>query len=573
MSHRYIYTLILLVLGLTASAQEAVNRQITVERIVVPEQRAAIRPLIMPTLLQPRLPHKALQYADYSAAATLTPSLAFSEPVAWADTLTSNPYRGYVRLGYLPAYNLGASLGFRMVNTRNTLVDVWGQFDGQKWKSPSREGQETLKYLDNTVAVGVNLYQLMGTATRLGVGVDYSLTHVNQPGSLTSAGDALAFNVSNVGLRAGIDGIYQALRYGLKAQMGYTAWGERCPLAIKQLSDLREMRLGFGGNAGYVIGDNGGVAGVEVDATLVRNNCQGLLLADSIGYQPWLSDTARTRGLIRFAPYYTLRNQGLTLRLGARIDLSIHGGKSLHVAPDVMVAYEIARVVNVHASATGGEVLNSAYDAWQQSHQYAPGFSSTFSHSPYQLSGGITIGQIQGFSLQLDASYAKVNDWLAPASLAFANATGHGTLLCPVPQDIKGWLIEARASYQWRNIGRLSAYYSAAPSSEDKAWHLWRDRARWIAGGELTVSPISTVDVTVGYEYRSGRQGLVIDGDDQHLAPLGIVGNLNLQAQWRITPQLTAQVNIYNLANRRYLAAPGVDAPGTNGLIGISFKF
>ena len=98
---------ILLFAAFSAQAQK-LSTEITVERTVVPAERAAMRlNSVSPSIVPATVQDTRIDMAEYGQPGTLTRSSYLLAPAAWADTFALSPYRGYVSAGYFPVYNLG----------------------------------------------------------------------------------------------------------------------------------------------------------------------------------------------------------------------------------------------------------------------------------------------------------------------------------------------------------------------------------------------------------------------------------------------------------------------------------
>lgn len=521
--------------------QPSTSKEIDVERIVVPAEQAARRPSAVPPLLPYVSTRTALGYGTYTGIIGLTPSLGYSQPVQWGDTLLPSPWRGYAMAGYLPAFNLTAGAGYRVVRTRAAILDVMAQYDGRSWKQPheaSLYGAHT-KYRDQELTAAASLLASLTPSLRLHAALDYAYTQAR-----THAVDT-AVSTNRFGVSAGLSGETKKVRYGFEAAFGYMGWNRLSPVNVYNAGKPTETQIKASANASMPMGS--GRLGVAVDGRWVHDNAP---------------DEPLTLGLVRLTPSWQMRAGGATLTLGARLDISSHSDKTLHIAPDVALAYDIAPAFNVHVRAVGGEMLTSAGDLYRWSHLFTPGVASAFSHMPVEAEGGITVGRLNGFWLSATGAYAKVNDMVLPQVV-------EGRYLWATQADIKGWMLGVEAGYNYRDIVEVKGHYRSAPSGEENLWYRWRDRAKWTAGGSLTVRPIASLSVGLTYQYRSGRKGL--QGDV--LTGIGTVNSLGLTATWRATPALTVFADVDDVTCHRYQLAPGIYAPAMTGAIGVSMKF
>jgi hypothetical protein len=133
----YISLLSLAVASSTALAQD-LKKDVVIDRDVEPAVRAANRmSSVAPSILSPNVEKRKLLLSEYTGTGSLNCRLSMLEPAAYADTFAISPYRGYAAIGYFPAFNLGASAGYRFVDTEHTKLGAWLQYDGNSYNSKS----------------------------------------------------------------------------------------------------------------------------------------------------------------------------------------------------------------------------------------------------------------------------------------------------------------------------------------------------------------------------------------------------------------------------------------------------
>ena len=93
----------------------------------------------------------------------------------------------------------------------------------------------------------------------------------------------------------------------------------------------------------------------------------------------------------------------------------------------------------------------------------------------------------------------------------------------------------------------------------------------------MRVTPISPLDITLGYNLRSKRQikyvSETVNASPYFFQSVGSVSNLSAGASWRFTPQLTVFLKGENLLNHNYSLLSLIPAQGLTGLAGLSYKF
>ncbi len=145
---------------LSAGAEEDLSNTITVDRIIVPEERAATRLTMTPALLPANIGDIRLDFAEYGAHSRLTRGIMHNDPLGWGDSLERDPYRGKVWAGYLPSYNLKAGVSWRAIDNESTLLGLCAAFDGRRsgWK----EGDLENYVRHNRVKAGAELLHMIG---------------------------------------------------------------------------------------------------------------------------------------------------------------------------------------------------------------------------------------------------------------------------------------------------------------------------------------------------------------------------------------------------------------------------
>ena len=153
---KYISSILALGVATLAGAQ-GLNKEITIEKEIVPEQRAATRLPVTHSLITPKVTQTIPTFSSNGVNAGISPELQLLDPAATADTLTPSPYRGYASVGYFPSYNLGASAGYRLIDDSRTLLGAWLQFNGYSY---DRDAVTRADNADNKTNVSDNSFKL-----------------------------------------------------------------------------------------------------------------------------------------------------------------------------------------------------------------------------------------------------------------------------------------------------------------------------------------------------------------------------------------------------------------------------
>lgn len=561
-----------------AAGAKDLKTEITVDRTVVPVEREATRlGGISPVLMQPQTDFRRLTLVEYGEPSELTSSITPLEPASYGDTIPVTPYRGYASAGYFPAYNLGLSAGYRFINTSRTRLGAWMQFDGESYKTKAEDVEGRERYSDNTATVGVRFDHHLNRAMQISAVADFTYAGIKTPEfMLIDDRSALMF-----GVKAGLWA--KRPTFGYHASLGVNRFGFLKDVEAETMyldSPLKatgETNFSVTAGIGYYGSSATPRGGIEIAADMVRRG-------DS--YKPvWAAGTpfdfweikkhsASTIGVISMTPYYAFNAGRAHGRIGARIDLSTGGeGKKFHIAPAVMLDWNASSQFALYARAEGGEHLNTLRSLYN----YCPYMNTLMqyerSHVPVNVEIGANIGMIAGFSAKLFGGYAVANDWLMP-TMVEGSSDG---IDCDAytTYDLKAWHAGLTLAYDWRSIVSAEVTGEVAPQKADKAYYLWRDRAKYVLTARLKVRPIDRLEIGADFELRAKRcfYGGENPFGDAGRVSLGDSRLLGVNATYGITEALSVFARGENLLGHRYQLVPGIESAGVKGLVGVSYKF
>lgn len=562
----------------TAGAQQ-LNKEITVEREVVPIQREATRLNFMPAISLPPLAIQRLSPSDRAITARVPAGITVLDPAAWSDSIYVSPYRGYASIGFMPLYNAMLSAGYRIVDNSTTRVGAWLQYDGTVYTSRHTTTYDAhvtdKKYIrDNTATAGIYASQRVGASSELSGEFDYTYTRYNQVayrgiyvpvGTPTlDSGEYLWHNQSVNRLNAdlGWKSTINDLGYGFRA--GYSRFafgtGRKASYKIIDLSPEKENNFRFGADLSADF-DAGSFALLDIDfsglstSSLIDHMYNDKELKD---YSTWL---------LRFSPSYAYRSGVFDIKLGARIDLTHNSGKAFHIAPDVKLAVNPSPMFAFEVSAGGGEWQNTLGSLFAIGRNIDTWTAYSNSHIPLTVDARLRIGPRSGLYGELSGSYARANDWLMPAD------DGYFGNMRFYQQNIKGFRFGAAVGYRWSAILDARVEWQTAKNDAYKGYYLWRDRARNVIDASIKVNPIEKLSVDLGFTLRTDRRTFTHMDGGPSMIPLGDVRNLSLGATYRLTPSVSVFVEGENLLNHRYSTVDYYESQGITGLAGASFKF
>lgn len=591
------------------------NKEITIDRDIVPAQRAAVRPSVFPQLTIPATSHADPRIESSTTSARISPSLALYEPAATVAAFPATPFRGYVDLGYFPMGDIALSAGYAIISNERTNLNAWLQLDNRNYKAPANSLWDSDKFHTLDALLGVDFGRKFGR-NRLTLSLDFAASSTAFPSIWQADGRALyntaviaaasvlppadpeeltapdhqALSNIRVHLKGDFDGhINDALTYGISARGGIFS-ASSLPADVKatganaKSTASADLGLRFSGN----VTDNASL-GIRAEAKWLRYNAF-LPFADIytsiFNNLPFPPGGARSMAQVDFIPSAEYNGGSFYGRIGARLGLSFNSGKTFHVAPDVLLAVNPDARFGAWVKFGGGVIANSPEEVFLLSRYADP--RATYDFSNLALTGqvGVRVGPFYGASLSLTADYAAANNYLMPLQIASLN-----TLINTFsPWKIRAWKLGARFDWTWRRILAVGLSYEVAPgASEDKAWIYWRDRARQVAGITVSVTPISPLTVDLGFTARlSRRQAIeeivptiyINDQDYYSLSTrgrvdtsLGDLTNLSAGASWRFSDELSVFARFENILAKRSSLIFDVPTRGFTGLFGVAYKF
>lgn len=584
------FSAVLIIASALSAGAQNLKTEITVDRTVVPVEREATRiGSLSPQLMSSPVKSRRLELVDFTDASEITRSASTLAPASYADTFALSPYRGYASAGYFPTFNLAASAGYKFIDKRDMSLGAWLQYDGFSYK-PSKDSEKEGHYKNNTVKLGAEFNRRVGRESVFSSRVAYSYAAVGMPDNPFLYYSKQSQTANAFDLDLSWWSRMSAVVYHANASFSHFGYGKDIPAATVAGGDFTnpfikpasENRYTVTGGLAYLSSSPVPRAGIEIAADfLSRSNGVEYIYVPinpngtDVRHQP-ITDS--TLGVITLSPYYAFNNGNVHSHIGAKIEVSTGGeGKKFHIAPAIMLDWNAMPQLAVYANISGGEHLNSLRSLYD----YCPFMSVSGawqyqrSHIPVSADFGVNIGPFTGFSARIFGGYAVANDWLMPQSASLwakdgqTYFNGYNFDVC----DLKGWHAGVGFSYEWRSIVKADISAETAPNDLDKAYYMWRDRAKYVVKASVDVRPVDRLKIGMAYELRADRRNYIYNLND--LIPVNIknVSVLNLNASYSVNDALTVFVNCENMLDRRYYLVSGIESQGIKGLIGAAYKF
>lgn len=560
---RYALWSVMLAVAGGVSAQESLQKEITVEREIVPEVRAASRLNLYPrTLVFPQT-QATLSFSELTETADMEPRLATLEPASTGRAIPLTPYRGYVDLGYFPLANGSLSAGYALVQTDATRLNVWGQADNTDYKARPADDAAKMSVRRFAATAGLDFIHSFGETGTLTAATSLTYNNFTRPDAaipesfsersdVSGRQNVLAWDVS-----AGWESYgNRDLSYHVRAGFGLMDFGHgimavgRESAEPERIKAAGERTFNFGLGVEKRLYDNGSF-GADFEADIAHN----------IG--GWGTSTP---GVLSLAPYFRCEEGVLSLKAGVNLGFALNSGKVFHIAPDVLLGLNPASGFGMWLRCEGGERLNTLRSLFEVTPYMSPVAAYTTSGMPVKGDLGLRFGPVKGAALVVKLSYGMANRWLMPEAI--------DNRVVFFGRDLRAWKISAEAVWDYRDMVSLRACYAGALGSEEKqTWMEWRDRARHVVSAAVTVRPMSPLAIDLSYELRMRRRMPFVGSEGEEWFNLKNESRLNAGLSYRVSDAFTVFMRGENLLNCRNMLMPFVPSQGITGLVGAGLKF
>lgn len=568
------------------TSAQSLKKEINVRHESAPERIDSRRLPINPLVTLPQSKAQNLRYSSRDVSIDIPETVTTLAPASYGDTLPSSPFRGYASLGFMAAYNLNFSAGYRLFDTDRTRLNAWLQYNGTAYR-PDALAEYVRRH---TATVGANLHHAVGRESYVDASLDYTFARYNAlPIDVTT--DRLTYQTVH---RLNASALWSVNRAdffgGLGVGFSRFSYSDQLPYIGGIMGGNDGLPAVASENIVRVLATLGEIAGdsqrlgIDMDLSVVCNSPSSTI---SWCWPSWMNDMALSinggrdawkHGLATFAPYYRFSVNSFDLNLGALVQLTINSGKAFHIAPNASATWRPVTDFNLYVKAGGGEVQNTLASLYDVTPYSTSLLNYGNSHVPLTAEAGFTIGPWRGGYVGLSATYARANDWLMPAT----GPDGYpGTWFQPV--NMRGYKIAVSAGYTYRSLLALTLRGEIAPQKYDSGYYLWRDRARYVVDAGVTVTPIRPLDITLGWTFRGRRSQAVVWGDrtstldepllQSRLLPLGSLSDLHLSANYRFNARWSAFASASNLLNRNYTLIGLMPGQGITGLVGANYNF
>lgn len=558
-----------MLLPLVAWSQD-LSTEVVVDRTVAVElPEASPIPGVGPALSMPQRDDHGLSISDYTMTTDFSPSANDATKWIYSGVPVPPTSRGYAWLGYFPAFNLGAGIGYKVLDSNTNKLDVSVGYEGASWHGiGSGDKKPTQRY--NTVSLRGGYGHLFKNGAILSAKASYSHDALRVPffSPVEDADAAQSYNHGN--FEAGIrrDG---TTNYSAKASFRFFSVGDDVYAGAPDspvpgapaISGASDKMFNLDGHIGTKTGERSSIRLAANFGYLDANGHQIVLgMPGEVSSQLWKA------GL---NPTFDVTLGNIDVRLGIHADLCKYTEKTkFHLAPDVAVVWHAAKWGELYVSADGGQKFNTLSELYDYS-VFAPGFS-IFEPSWTKVDGvaGIRVGSFGGFSADIHAGYSASDDVPLVGLLSW-----NAGRVAPsfVAQNITGWHAGAKFTYKYSDL--LTAFVGGEVYSHGrgKGYMALRDNARATLDAGIDVKATNRLSVSASYKLRACRFAYVDTPTAFTTLNLGNVSDLGIGATYRFDDKLAFFARVENLLCRRYLIVPGIQSRRLHGLVGASYSF
>lgn len=589
---------LLLLLPLCVVAQDTtLNRNVTVERDFQPIISSAGIVSVKPVIVQQDIEPVEVTYSSFSQA--LSPAFNIN-PLGCSLTTWNEPkpLHGYVS-GGLGHTNTAFDFGYRMEEKKSKLTfdafahhrAAWGRYTVEK----ANFGLDITKTFSGAAlyfgADAENQYYTMS-----GRYVDsLGMIHIAKPSQLKAVDKLSLWTINtHIGLRSARRG---SIQYML--QTGYSAFMYATNATEHQIRTLGSLAWNGGAHKAGV--------NLKVSNFFIKVNDNSILPS---AYNP--------RHAIHLEPYYGYDHNRFHAHLGVNVDMNFgHGTLLTNVAdfalapsPNVKLEYDIAKswlAIYGEASGSYGEGSLQEYCHLFPYRHFEEGVTShhALAYIPVQAQLGLKIRPQANLLIDLHARYEMKKNQLSTSNpyywenRLYRDGFGNSDPVFSeyVYCDLQRWKIGAEITYHYQDIIHIllaGAYYTGSMDdislsnkvttpgflsvvkNADGSFKML-DRPRWDVTANIDAR-INRHWTVYSHNYFAGaRQVLMYKesaaGREYSIARLIPTIDINLGCAYEYNKWLKIFLELNNIGYQHYLYYYGYANPGTNFLLGASYKF
>jgi len=519
-------------MALHAQQDTTLVRTVVVENEYNPIVMDASKINVLPKVEEPAVPKTHIDYATSSRSMARW-NYETMQPMV-RDWQADAPRRGYLHAGYGNRGNVDAGLGYLWDISKKDRLNMEASFNG--WNG-EREGL-------NDATWNSRMYQVK-------VGADYE--HAFKSVDFTLGGDfqskvynsliATKQHQTLADVYVGLASSEWGKPIQFTSEVGWKYFKQKYPIHLHESGETNLY--------------------AQANVWKLRNEEERYGMAVRFDNYAYTFSEMEDAFALDLNPYYILRNDDWSVRLGAHIDWWGGDDSKLYVAPDVNVSYRLADKYVLFAKAGGGRQTYGLYELshvspYWSGNRIVPTYVTLdaalgLKASPvnglwFHVSGGYQIREKDlclCFFLEEEPPYRVMNDVMGGTKVFYGTAELKYDYKDLFDISLKGTCY----NWKWNDAEDGELPLSLKPELELDA----RMGAKVMEG----------LKAHIGYEYV--KRCNEVSGDP--------VNNLYLGADYALLKNVNLFARVNNLLNKEYVGADAYPAQKLNFLAGLSLQF
>lgn len=583
---------------------QTLHENVAVEGIFKPEVIRQERINVLPHRENFPIERQALSFDTHGVTASFRPTAMTMPVTGWRSIRPEHP-RGYLDVSLGSWLNSSLSAGYSILRSEKTDLVVSLQHNSTSlWKPYKKELSATRFRYDESIAARFS--HNFGSKGLLEASLDYHLGYFNYYNCMPdySLGQSLleegkkysapTQTLNDFSLTAGWHASGRNSLWHACASMRYFGFRELYLPEAEIVSDggQRESHINLDGGWMYKW-DSGSSLGIEGSGDI-------LLYGNRSHTTPLLVTIPATEnyGQISLNPYYRFLTNNLIVRVGLNLDFTFNAqGDSedshyslFHAAPDIRVDWR-HKNWGAFINLIGGSELNTLSRHYQMTYYCMPALISTQPvYTPFDATLCVEFGPVAGFDAGLSVAFRSSKHisfagWyptllrvgaykVAPGLSGDEGSFAYGTN--PQGYDLHGFSFALHASWQPIASLRISGNMTYQPQKGKVGYFNGLDRPRWTIESQVEYSPIKSLHLALGYDYRGVRNVYtthtppkpdnVTIGGEKRVEIVGLrlpdLTTLKAMVRYDINDRFSVGVKGYNLLNNRTMYLPGLPGEG-----------
>lgn len=512
-------------------------------------------------LTEPKI--NPLTPTEYTLAAPFEPLLNAGKSPLFSGIAAPDSLPGYAFIGYFPAYNLSAALGYRFVNTDKDRFTAAAAFEGESHHTYLNGRKGNLS--TNAFGIRADYAHTFRSGARLDIDAAYGHDALKSPDYTLNTAADFKQGINRADFSAAISrNAHLDYRAGVKYSLFHLS--NAVPAVVNAIPGYYDAAsdglLTIDGTVSLPIADN---ARFSTDAALDIHHCDAPQLT---GNTLAATDKA-SQGIVTLNPALNFALGALNVRIGLRANAGFSTpGSSLHIAPDIAATWKWTDKTRFYATFGGGQYFNTLAGMYAYSPWAVNIVCNRPSYTPVNARAGLRIGSISGFSADIYAGYA------ATRNVAVAGYFAEGAIPAMMSADLSGWY----AGFKFDFTG--NGPFEASLKGRFMASGLWSGFADTPDGASATFEAIakyrvnSNLQVAFNYRLRAKRFYRTMLADGTWLCSnLGNISSPGIEVDYAVTSRISMNLTADNLLCRRTYTLPGIASRRLTALLSVSCRF